>query len=138
MNTPPGDVLVYFVPPSGWRMQMVGRTAEDPRTEVCAAQVRSVWEGTPSAGQRFHSTSHGLSSAIRASPAGFVTRLAMRPLTLLLALTTDLGAQAPAAPAATPHLLNVRDYGAKPDDNSDSGPAFRSPNPGCYRFGTGR
>jgi len=43
-------------PPSEWRMQVVDRTAEDPRTEVCPAQVRYVWEGTPAVGQRHHST----------------------------------------------------------------------------------
>jgi hypothetical protein len=50
----------------------------------------------------------------------------MRPLTLLLALATALGAQAPAAPAATPRIFHVRDYGANPHDRSDSGQAIRA------------
>lgn len=56
MNTPPADLLVWFSPQPGCRMQVVDRTAEDPRTAVCTAQVRHAWEGTPSAGQRLHST----------------------------------------------------------------------------------
>jgi len=66
------------------------------------------------------------SSLIRASLAGFVSLPAMRPLTLLLALATALGAQTPAAPAAAPRIFHVRDYGAKPDDHSDSGQAIRA------------
>jgi hypothetical protein len=56
MRTPPADLLVYFAPQPGWRMQVVDRTAEDPRTAVCPAQVRYVWEGTSSPGQRLHCT----------------------------------------------------------------------------------
>ena len=56
MKTPPADLLVYFAPQPGWRMQVVDRTWDDPRTEACPAQVRYVWEGTPRAGQRVHST----------------------------------------------------------------------------------
>ncbi len=56
MRTPPADLLVYFAPQPGWRMQVVDRTAEDPRTEVCPAQVRYVWEGTSSPGQQLHCT----------------------------------------------------------------------------------
>ncbi len=56
MKTPPADLLVYFVPQAGWRMQVVDRTADDPRTEVTPAQVRYVWEGTTTPGQRLHST----------------------------------------------------------------------------------
>ena len=68
MNTPPADLLVYFAPQSGWRMQVVDRTAEDPRTEVCPAQVRYVWEGTPTAGQRLHSTQVYYPHAARKAP----------------------------------------------------------------------
>jgi len=56
MRTPPADLLVYFAPQPGWRMQVVDRTAEDPRTEVCPAQIRYVWEGTSSPGQQLHCT----------------------------------------------------------------------------------
>ncbi len=56
MLTPPADLLVYFAPQPGWHMQVVDRTAEDPRTEVCPAQVRYVWTGTPKPGQTLHST----------------------------------------------------------------------------------
>jgi len=56
MKTPPVDLLVYFAPRPGWNMQVVDRTENDPRTEVCPAQVRYVWEGTPRAGQHLHST----------------------------------------------------------------------------------
>ncbi|MCB1096102.1 MAG: hypothetical protein KDN22_11050 [Verrucomicrobiae bacterium] len=56
MHTPPADLLVYFSPQPNWKMQVVDRTAEDPRTEVTPAQLRYVWEGTPSAGDRVHST----------------------------------------------------------------------------------
>jgi hypothetical protein len=68
MNTPPADLLVYFAPQPGWRMQVVDRTAEDPRTEVCPAQVRYVWEGTPNAGQRLHSTQVYYPHAARKAP----------------------------------------------------------------------
>lgn len=68
MNTPPADLLVYFTPQPGWQMQVVDRTAEDPRTEVCPAQVRYVWEGMPSAGQRLHSTQIYYPHAARKAP----------------------------------------------------------------------
>lgn len=68
MNTPPADLLVYFAPQPDWRMQVVDRTAEDPRTEVCPAQVRYVWEGTPTAGQRLHSTQVYYPHAARKAP----------------------------------------------------------------------
>ena len=68
MNTPPADLLVYFTPRPGWRMQVVDRTAEDPRTEVCPAQVRYSWEGTPSVGQRLHSTQIFYPRAARKAP----------------------------------------------------------------------
>jgi hypothetical protein len=56
MKTPPADMLVYFAPQPGWRMQVVNRTVDDPRTEVCPGQVRYVWEGKVRAGERLHST----------------------------------------------------------------------------------
>jgi len=56
MKTPPVDLLVYFAPRPGWNMQVVDRTENDPRTEVCPAQVRYVWEGTTRAGEHLHST----------------------------------------------------------------------------------
>ena len=56
MRMPPADLLVYFVPQPEWRMQVVDRTWEDPRTEVCPAQVRYLWEGETHAGQRLYST----------------------------------------------------------------------------------
>ena len=68
MNTPPADLLVYFAPQPGWRLQVVDRTVEDPRTEVCPAQVRYVWEGTPTAGQRVHITQVYYPHAARKAP----------------------------------------------------------------------
>jgi len=68
MNTPPADLLVYFAPQPGWRLQVVDRTAEDPRTEVCPAQVRYVWEGTPNKGQRVHTTQVYYPHAARKAP----------------------------------------------------------------------
>ena len=68
MRTPPADLLVYFAPQPGWRMQVVDRTAEDPRTEVCPSQVRYVWEGRPSTGQRLHSTQVYYPHAARKAP----------------------------------------------------------------------
>lgn len=56
METPPADLLVYFAPQPGWRLHVVDRTADDPRTEACPAQVRYSWEGTPNAGDQLHST----------------------------------------------------------------------------------
>lgn len=56
MLCPTADLLVYFAPQPGWHMQVVDRTAEDPRTEVCPAQVRYTWTGTPQPGQTLHST----------------------------------------------------------------------------------
>ena len=68
MNTPPADLLVYFAPQASWQMQVVDRTAEDPRTEVCPAQVRYVWQGTPTAGQRLHNTQVYYPHAARKAP----------------------------------------------------------------------
>lgn len=68
MYTPPADLLVYFAPQADWRMQVVDRTAEDPRTEVCPAQVRYVWEGKATAGQRLHVTEVFYPHAARKAP----------------------------------------------------------------------
>ncbi|MCA9266713.1 MAG: hypothetical protein KDA60_22800, partial [Planctomycetales bacterium] len=68
MNTPPADLLVYFVPQPDWRLQVIDRTAEDPRTAVCPAQVRYVWEGLPHSGQRLHSTQVYYPHAARRAP----------------------------------------------------------------------
>ena len=56
MNTPPADLLVYFAPQPGWRMQVTDRTWADPRTESCPAQVSYLWEGATESGQQLHST----------------------------------------------------------------------------------
>ena len=56
MHTPPADLLVWFGPQPGWRMQVVDRTAEDPRTQVTPGQLRYIWEGTPEKGARRHMT----------------------------------------------------------------------------------
>lgn len=52
MKTPPADLLVWFAPRPDCRLQILDRTAADPRTESCPTQVRYVWEGTPDVGQR--------------------------------------------------------------------------------------
>lgn len=44
------------------------RTAEDPRTEVCPAQLRYVWKGIPAAGQRVHITQVYYPHAARKAP----------------------------------------------------------------------
>ena len=56
MNTPPADLLVWFGPQADWRLQVVDRTAEDPRTQVTPGQLRYAWEGTPEKGERRHVT----------------------------------------------------------------------------------
>ena len=68
MNTPPADLLVYYAPQPNWRLQVVDRTAEDPRTEVCPAQLRYVWGGTPTAGKRLHVTQVYYPHAARKAP----------------------------------------------------------------------
>ena len=56
MLTPPADLLVWFAPQPDWRLQVVDRTLEDPRTQVTPGQLRYVWEGTPIKGERRHVT----------------------------------------------------------------------------------
>ena len=56
MLTPPADLLVWFAPQPDWRLQVVDRTVEDPRTQVTPGQLRYVWEGTPKKGERRHVT----------------------------------------------------------------------------------
>ena len=68
MNTPPADLLVYFAPQPDWKLQVVDRTEEDPRTTVCPGQVRYVWEGTPEVGQRLHTTQIYHPHAARKAP----------------------------------------------------------------------
>ena len=69
MRTPPADLLVYFSSQPNWRMQVVDRTAEDPRTAVTPSKLRYVWEGTPAAGERVHSTQVYLPSRSHQSPS---------------------------------------------------------------------
>lgn len=52
LRTPPYDLLVYFAPQPGCRLQVVDRTAVDARAEPTPAQVRYVWEGDAKAGQK--------------------------------------------------------------------------------------
>lgn len=44
--------LVWFSPRDDCRLQVVDRFTLDPRTEVCLAQVRDVWEGTGQPGRQ--------------------------------------------------------------------------------------
>lgn len=53
---PPVDLLVYFVPQPDRRMQVVDRTATDPRAGDVPAQLRYVWQGTAAEGQTLHFT----------------------------------------------------------------------------------
>jgi len=53
---PPVDLLVYFVPQPGRRMQVVDRTATDPRSGDVPAQLRYLWQGNVEAGQTLHFT----------------------------------------------------------------------------------
>jgi len=52
MKTPPADLLVYFAPQPDCKLQVIDRTAEDPRTAACAGQVRYLWEGNTIPGQQ--------------------------------------------------------------------------------------
>ncbi|MCP4643695.1 MAG: hypothetical protein GY851_24830 [bacterium] len=52
METPPVDLLVWFAPREDCRLQVVDRFLDDPRTEVCPAQVRYLWEGRPAEGDK--------------------------------------------------------------------------------------
>ena len=51
LHTPPLDLLVYFTPQPGCRLQILDRTALDPRAEPVPVQVRYVWEGQAAPGQ---------------------------------------------------------------------------------------
>jgi hypothetical protein len=53
---PPVDLLVYFAPQPDRRMQVVDRTANDPRTGDMPAQLRYVWQGDAAVGQTLHFT----------------------------------------------------------------------------------
>ena len=52
LRTPPQDLLVYFTPRPGCRLQIVDRTAADPRAQDMPAQLRYVWRGVTTAGQK--------------------------------------------------------------------------------------
>ncbi|MCX8496735.1 MAG: hypothetical protein ORN51_11185 [Akkermansiaceae bacterium] len=56
LNTPPYDLLVWHAPKSGAKLQIIDRTAFDPRTGPVPAQLRYVWEGDAKAGDRQHFT----------------------------------------------------------------------------------
>lgn len=52
LKNPPYDLLVYFVPQPGCTMQVVDRTAADPRTSYVPGQVRYQWRGVTQPGQK--------------------------------------------------------------------------------------
>jgi hypothetical protein len=52
LHTPPQDLLVYFTPQPGCRLQVIDRTAADPRAGDVPAQLRYVWRGVTQPGQR--------------------------------------------------------------------------------------
>ena len=52
LKTPPQDLLVYFTPQTGCKLQVVDRTAVDPRAADVPAQVRYLWRGLTQAGQK--------------------------------------------------------------------------------------
>jgi hypothetical protein len=52
----PYDLLAWFAPQPGCRLQVIDRTANDPRTAPVPAQLRYVWEGDAKAGERRHFT----------------------------------------------------------------------------------
>jgi len=51
LHTPSQDLLVYFTPRPGCRLQVVDRTAIDPRAEDVPAQLRYTWRGVARRGQ---------------------------------------------------------------------------------------
>jgi hypothetical protein len=53
---PPVDLLVYFAPQPGRRLQVVDRTVTDPRCAAVPAQLRYAWQGNVSQGQTLHFT----------------------------------------------------------------------------------
>ncbi len=52
LHTPPQDLLVYFAPQPNCKLQIVDRTAVDPRAGDVPAQLRYVWRGAIQAGQK--------------------------------------------------------------------------------------
>ena len=52
LHTPPQDLLVYFTPQPGCRLQVIDRTAADPRAGDVPAQLRYVWRGVTQPGQK--------------------------------------------------------------------------------------
>ena len=52
LKNPAWDLLVYFAPQPGCRMEVVDRTAADPRTSYVPAQVRYRWRGITRPGQK--------------------------------------------------------------------------------------
>lgn len=52
LNTPPQDLLVYFTPQPNCRLQVVDRTAIDPRAGDVPAQLRYTFRGAVQAGQK--------------------------------------------------------------------------------------
>ena len=56
LNTVPYDLLAWFAPQPDCKLQIIDRTANDPRTAPVPAQLRYVWEGDAKAGERRHFT----------------------------------------------------------------------------------
>ena len=56
MPAPPVDLLVWFAPRDDARLHVVDRFTTDPRTEACPTQLRYVWEGEATPGQRLSFT----------------------------------------------------------------------------------
>ena len=52
MKSPPVDLLVWFAPREDCTLQVIDRLIEDPRAEACPNQVRYVWEGTLTVGEK--------------------------------------------------------------------------------------
>jgi len=80
LKTPPQDLLVYFVPRPGCRMEVADRTAIDPRAVDVPAQLRYLWRGMTTPGQRLLFTQvyypHAPSMKTAVSSAPGVTRTA--------------------------------------------------------------
>lgn len=55
-RTPPQDLLVYFGPQPGFRMEVLDRTAIDPRAADVPVQLRYVWQGVTEPDQRLLAT----------------------------------------------------------------------------------
>jgi len=52
LHTPPQDLLVYFTPQPHCKLQVVDRTAVDPRAADMPAQLRYTWRGVAQPGQK--------------------------------------------------------------------------------------